>query len=105
MGARKLNGLDWVKITEDTVRFEIYPTQIISYEELPKAVNFVFNYFSRRKTELIKISGRGPIWLYCAVVHAVAHLAKAVAVYDAVNSCYVVVVSHHPNYRIGDRFI
>ncbi|RLG05954.1 MAG: hypothetical protein DRN68_07790, partial [Thaumarchaeota archaeon] len=57
------------------------------------------------KTDVIKITGRGPIWLYSAIVHIVAHLTKAVAVYDAINNTYVIVVSHHPKYRIGERLV
>ena len=94
---------DWLRIRDDTIIFEIPPTRTIAYEELPKAVEKVFKHFSERKADVIKITGRGPIWLYSAIVHVVAHLTKAVAVYDAINDTYVIVVSHHPRYRIGER--
>jgi len=97
------NHPDWLKIRDDTIIFEIPPTRTITYEELPKAVDEVFKHFSKKKTDVIKITGRGPIWLYSAIVHIVAHLTKAVAVYDAINNTYVIVVSHHPKYRIGER--
>ncbi|MCX8193671.1 MAG: CRISPR-associated protein Csx3 [Nitrososphaeria archaeon] len=93
---------DWMSIREDTVIFNIPPTRSITYSELPNAVNAAFEYFSKNKTSVIKITGRGPIWLYCAVVHAVAHLSRAVAVYDAIFGKYIVVVSHDPNYTIGE---
>ncbi|MEM1547287.1 MAG: CRISPR-associated protein Csx3 [Candidatus Methanomethylicia archaeon] len=92
---------DWISIDEDTIIFNIPPTRSISYSELPDAVNTVFNYFSKNKKNIIKITGRGPIWLYSAIVHVVAHLTRAVAVYDAISGKYVVVVSHDPNYAIG----
>jgi len=93
--------LDWIVFDKDTVRFEIPPTQSITYQQLPDAIQKAYRYFSENKFDAIKIYGRAPIWLYTAIVHAVAHLAKAVAVYDAINREYVVVVSHHPAYQIG----
>lgn len=99
------NHPDWLKIRDDTIIFEIPPTRTITYEELPKAVDEVFKHFSKKKTDVIKITGRGPIWLYSAIVHIVAHLTKAVAVYDAINNTYVIVVSHHPKYRIGEKLV
>lgn len=93
---------DWMSIDEDTIIFSIPPTRSISYKELPDAVNAAFNYFSKNKKNIIKITGRGPIWLYSAIVHAVAHLARAVAVYDAISGKYVIVVSHDSEYSIGE---
>jgi len=96
-----MSGLDWLIINGDTVTFNIPPTYNISYSDLPTAVLKVYNYYSNNKFDIIRITGRGPIWLYTAIVHAVAHLAKAIAVYDAINKKYVVVVSHDPMYKIG----
>jgi len=93
--------LSWLRIEGDTIRFDITPTQLIPLEDLPKAVDIVFKHFSSSRVDLIKVTGRGPIWLYSAIVHAVAHLTRAVAVYDAINNIYVIVVSHSPKYRIG----
>lgn len=92
---------DWMSIEGDTIVFNIPPTRSIKHTELPDAVNYAFQYFSKNKVSLIKITGRGPIWLYTAVVHVVAHLARAVAVYDAVSGKYVIVVSHDPSYMVG----
>lgn len=92
---------DWLKLEKGTIKFEIPPTRSITYDELPGAVEAAFKHFSSERAGVIKVTGRGPIWLYSAVVHAVAHLAKAVAVYDAVNGNYVVVASHSPEYRVG----
>jgi len=73
--------------------FEIPPTQTITNVELPSAVDEVFKHFSKKKTDVIKITSRGSIWFYSAIIHLVAHLAKGVAVYDARNDTYVIVVS------------
>ncbi|MEM2185176.1 MAG: CRISPR-associated protein Csx3 [Candidatus Methanomethylicia archaeon] len=96
-----MKNLNWLIIEGNEIKFSLSPNQAIAPSELPRVVEAVYNYFSINKVDLIKISGRGPIWLYSAVVHAVAHLAKAIAVYDAINNCYIVVVSHHPKYEIG----
>lgn len=94
---------EWLMIEGDKIVFDIPPTKTISLDELPRAVDSAFRYFSSNKVDLIRITGRGPIWLYSAIVHAVAHLAKAVAVYDAINNAYIIVVSHDPRYKIGER--
>ncbi|MEN2974900.1 MAG: CRISPR-associated protein Csx3 [Candidatus Caldarchaeales archaeon] len=92
---------EWMSIREDTIIFNIPPTRSITYSELPNAVNAAFEYFSKNKKNIVKITGRGPIWLYSSIVHVVAHLARAVAVYDAIVGKYVIVVSHDPEYSIG----
>jgi CRISPR-associated Csx3 family protein len=94
-------SLNWLVFDGDTIRFEIPPTQSITYDSLPLAVEEAYRYYVGRKFDVIKVTGRGPIWLYSAIVHTVAHLAKAVAVYDAINGVYVIVASHNPNYKIG----
>lgn len=102
--ALKGGGLmEWLKIEGDKVVFDVPPAKAVSPEDLPKAVELVFRHFSSNKVELIKVTGRGPVWLYSAVVHAVAHLSKAVGVYSAIDGAYIVVVSHDPKYRIGER--
>lgn len=81
--------------------FDLKPSDSISHKDVATATDAVFDAFSKSNCDVVKITGRGPIWLYSAVVHAVAHLAKAVMVYDAVNKVWVVVASHNPSYRIG----
>ena len=98
---RMRKNLGWLKIKDDNIFFDISPTESIAISELPKVVEKVYDYFRSNRVDVVKVSGRGPIWLYSAVVHTVAHLAGAVAVYDAVNGVYVVVVSHTPRYKIG----
>ncbi|MEM4270056.1 MAG: CRISPR-associated ring nuclease Crn3/Csx3 [Candidatus Caldarchaeum sp.] len=49
----------------------------------------------------VVISGRGPIWLYSALVHHL-HPAPWVACYDPRLGGGVVVASHVPNLRVGD---
>jgi len=94
-------NLDWLIFDGNTIKFEIPPTKSITYEELPIAVEEVFKHYSENKFDIIKITGRAPIWLYSAIVHATAHLAKAIAVYDAINGKYIIVTSHNPKYKIG----
>lgn len=94
---------EWLKIEGDKIMFDIPPTKAIPLEDLPKAVDSVFKHFSSNRVELIRITGRGPIWLYSAIVHAVAHLSKAVGVYSAVDGAYIIVVSHDPKYKIGEK--
>lgn len=96
-----MENLDWIIIDRDTIKFNIPPTQSITPDDLPKVIETIYNYFSREKVDLIKITGRGPIWLYSAITHAIAHLTKAVAIYDAINNHYIIVVSHNPKYKIG----
>lgn len=84
------------------VQFNLSPTDALSYADLPRIVEKVYREIQGSNVDVVKITGRGPIWLYSAVTHAVAHLAKAIAVFDAVNRRYVVVVTHSPEYRIGD---
>jgi len=84
------------------ITFNLMPTDVVQYSDLPDIINKVYKELQSIDAEIVEIAGRGPIWLYSAVVHVAAHLTKAVAVYDAVNKKYVVVVSHTNNYRIGD---
>ncbi|MEM4889555.1 MAG: CRISPR-associated protein Csx3 [Thermosphaera sp.] len=85
------------------IEFKLTPTQTITYSDIPAAVEKAFNAIcgSGERIKVVKISGRGPIWLYASIVHAVAHCAAAIAVYDAVNKQYVIVISHSPEYKIG----
>ncbi|MEM1522726.1 MAG: CRISPR-associated ring nuclease Crn3/Csx3 [Thermofilum sp.] len=94
-------GIDWLRIEGCTIEFQLTPTQTITPEILPKVVEAVYKAFVGQKCQIIKVTGRGPIWLYSAVVHAVAHLTPAVAVFDAVGKRFVIVVSHAPEYKVG----
>ena len=51
-------------------------------------------------TKGVVLSGRGPIWLYCYLVHHY-HPTRFIAVYDPRIGA-VVVESHWPGYSIGD---
>ena len=46
------------------------------------------------------LSGRGPIWLYCYLIHHY-HPTKFIAIYDPRIGA-IIVQSHHPNYKIGE---
>ena len=49
----------------------------------------------------VLISGRGPIWLYCFLVHCY-HPTRFVATYDPRERGAVVVESHSSEYKAGD---
>lgn len=49
----------------------------------------------------VVISGRGPTWLYCTLVH-IYHPALWVAIYDPRIGGAVVVASHTPQTTTGD---
>jgi len=51
--------------------------------------------------DLVCISGRGPVWLYAAVVHKYALLGNAVATYEPrLNAC--IVVAPGGEYKLGE---
>lgn len=52
-------------------------------------------------TKGIILSGRGPIWLYCFLVHYY-HPTKFIATYDPREGGAVIVESHTTEYKIGD---
>ncbi|RLF82425.1 CRISPR-associated protein Csx3 [Thermococci archaeon] len=71
----------------------IYPTQ------LPEIINEFPDVQGRK---ILLLSGRGPIWLYCALIHKYAHLVSAVATYDPKIGGYVVVSSHALDVDVGE---
>ncbi|MEM0479458.1 MAG: CRISPR-associated protein Csx3 [Pyrobaculum sp.] len=98
--------LRWLKIEVENensvlVKFELTPDTNIAPEELAIAVRQVHNALQNLRVKKIRITGRGPIWLYSAVTHAVAHMAPVVQVFDAINKRWITVTSHTPEYRIG----
>lgn len=50
---------------------------------------------------LVIISGRGPIWLYCALSHML-HPCKGVAIFDPRIGGGIVTQSHSPEFTVGD---
>ena len=52
-------------------------------------------------TKGVVLSGRGPIWLYCFLVHCY-HPTKFIAIYDPRLSGAVIVESHSSGYKVGD---
>ncbi|MEM4819166.1 MAG: CRISPR-associated protein Csx3 [Nanopusillaceae archaeon] len=98
--------LKWLKVEvvdENTavIKFELTPDTNIAPEELAIAVRQVHNAFQNLRVKKIRITGRGPIWLYSAVTHAVAHMAPIVQVFDAINKRWITVTSHTPEFKIG----
>ena len=51
--------------------------------------------------EILVITGRSPIWLYCYLVHHYVHLFKVVATYDPKQNGAIIISSHTPKYRVG----
>ncbi|ADC64683.1 CRISPR-associated protein, Csx3 family [Ferroglobus placidus DSM 10642] len=47
-----------------------------------------------RGAHVLVISGRGPIWLYCVILHKYMHMFPAIGVYDPKLEGAVIVVSH-----------
>ena len=53
--------------------------------------------------ELLKINGPASLPVACVITHRIAHLYGAIAIYDPkLGGKYVVCISHHPSYRLGD---
>ena len=52
--------------------------------------------------DLVTIEGRAPIWRYCIALHKLhGSAAGAVGIFDP-RLGIVIVVSHSPNYQVGD---
>jgi len=49
--------------------------------------------------DVLALSGRGPIWMYAALLHAVGHLFRAVGTVDPKLKGVVITASHHPKIR------
>ena len=63
-------------------------------EAIAKAKKYISN-------ELVIISGRGPIWMYCVLVHMFHGISANVAVLDPKQEGAVVVMSHDPYLKEG----
>ena len=53
------------------------------------------------KGKLLVLSGRGPIWMYCMLLHSLLHVVPAIAVFDPKVGGAIVVASHTQEYREG----
>lgn len=51
---------------------------------------------------LIKINGPASVPVACVLVHKVSHLYGAVGVFDPKLGKYVIAITHHPEYNLGD---
>ena len=52
---------------------------------------------------LLKINGPGSLPVAFVIAHKVGHLYGAIAVYDPkLGGKYVVCITHHPDYKLGD---
>lgn len=52
--------------------------------------------------KLLKINGRASLPVAFVLSHAFAHLVKAIGVFDPKLGKYVIVVSHDPQFLVGD---
>ncbi|MEM4964957.1 MAG: CRISPR-associated protein Csx3 [Pyrobaculum sp.] len=104
MPNNKIEWLDVKKKDNDVyVEIQLTPTQTIEPSDIPQAVDYVF----KRVNELnggkrVRITGRGPVWLYVALVHTVAHLCECVQVFDAVQRRWITVVTHSNICKLGE---
>jgi len=79
------------------VEFDI-PGGVLDVARLPEAVS------GAPRVEgdcVVCVSGRGPIWLYGALLH-LYHYARALAVFEPRLKKCIVVATHYPKYRVGD---
>ena len=56
----------------------------------------------RKGRPVLILSGRGPIWLYGALIHETVHVVKVLAVWDPKLSAAVVIASHAKGWKVGD---
>jgi len=52
--------------------------------------------------QLLKVTGSASMPAAFVLAHGTSHLYGAIAVFDPKLSAYVVVVTHDPNYKLGD---
>lgn len=84
---------------DDMVVLHISLARPITVEEskhIVEAVNALRHELAR--ADLVAISGRGPIWMYGKLLHALLHVTRAVAFYDP-KVGFVIVASHTPQYQ------
>ena len=81
----------------DTVEFNI-PTGVLDMKELPSAVEAAPEVTPGKG---VCISGRGPVWLFGALIHKYHPTPFVSTLEPRVGAC-VVVESHRPDIRIGD---
>ncbi|MEM0467977.1 MAG: CRISPR-associated protein Csx3 [Pyrobaculum sp.] len=97
---------EWIEVRKKDgdvyVEIQLTPSQVIETNELPQAVDYVYQKVNELNGKRVRITGRGPVWLYTALAHAVAHLCECVQVYDAVQRRWVNVISHSKHCKIGD---
>ncbi|NVM01301.1 MAG: CRISPR-associated protein Csx3 [Candidatus Helarchaeota archaeon] len=70
---------------------DILEPNILENLELPKINN----------TKGVILDGRGPIWLYCYMVHHY-HTTKFIATHDPRLGGAVVVETHSPEFKVGN---
>lgn len=74
----------------------------------PEIVKEADATMSRLKSEelkggkLVLLNGRASLAVIATITHHVAHLYGAVAIFDPKLSGYVVVISHDPQFHVGD---
>lgn len=86
------------RVADDTVVLEFRLTRPIRPEELPTLVESAPDVSG---AVLLVISGRGPIWLYGALLHRYLHSVAAIATFDPKVGGAVVVASHDLRWYVG----
>jgi len=100
--------MEWIAVKQEGeivyIEFWLTPATNIEASELRPAVEYIYNEMQRFRSvriSKIRITGRGPIWLYAAVSHTVAHMAPVIQVFDAIQKRWVTVISHEPSHAVG----
>jgi len=101
-------GIEGVKLSFKSIEncdvLEIELGKPIEPSVLAKLDNMEFRkiLLDHQTGDVLVISGRAPIWLYCFLLHETMHLWKAVATFDPKIGGAIIVGSHTPKYGIGD---
>lgn len=90
-----------------SIRFEIVERSMYTIVHFELKTNITSDILKDLKppkvngTKGVILSGRGPIWLYCYLIHYY-HPTKFIATFDPRVGGAVVVESHVQNYEVGD---
>ena len=92
-GKAKLNEHEQpIVVIQFTLKKPIAPEEAVDAAKLIQA--YVKEFVKPDTTEVVVLSGRGPIWLYGMLQHLMQHVVPALAVFDPKVGGAVVVASH-----------
>ncbi len=89
-----VRGKDYFTLIEFELKRELEPEDLKKINP-PDPIKGGFS------SDLIILSGRGPIWLYGYLIHFY-HPTKAIAIFDPRLEGAVVVESHSKEFKVGD---